>query len=306
MINQNFLLFLNKEIISKYNLTFPDIYFSYHYGTACEYSDNAKWECCLYKDLMYVYLKKEIEYNGIIYYQLITPYGYSGYYYKNKETYKDFINLFRQEAKKRNYISEVLRQNPYLNITITDYKILKQKKIYSIEINDFDNYFQSLKRSVRNKIKKSLNLGLTFHYKSIEKDDLNNNSIFRKLYNNTMNKVKSTKYYYFNDKYFNKLEDLNCYIVYIKNNNENIIGSSLIIKHNNFVHYHLSCNDNSASCITDFLLINVVKEFGSNNKIILGGGLNQDDNLSKFKEKLSTNYYNYIIYKNILIEKYIN
>ena len=104
MINQNFLLFLNKNNISKYNINFPDVYFSYEYGEACEFSDNAKWECCIYKDLMYVYLKKEIEYNGIIYYELITPYGYSGYYYKNEETYKDFIKLFRLEAKKKKYI----------------------------------------------------------------------------------------------------------------------------------------------------------------------------------------------------------
>lgn len=303
MINQQFLLFINKEIISKYNITFPDVYFSYEYGEACEFSDNAKWECCLYKDLMYVYLKKEIEYNGIIYYELITPYGYSGYYYKNKETYKDFINSFRIEAKKKKYISEILRQTPYLNKTITDYEIIKQKKIYSIEIDNYDNYFLSLKRTVRNKLKKALNIGLTFHYKKIEKDDLNNNSIFRKLYNNTMVKVKSTKYYYFNDKYFNKLEDLDSYIIYIKNKDETIIGSSIIFKYNNFIHYHLSGNDNSISCITDFLLLNIVKEFGLNNKIILGGGLIQDDNLSKFKEKFATRSYNYTIYKNILNEE---
>ena len=303
MINQNFLLFLNKNNISKYNINFPDVYFSYEYGEACEFSDNAKWECCIYKDLMYVYLKKEIEYNGIIYYELITPYGYSGYYYKNEETYKDFIKLFRIEAKKKKYISEILRQNPYLNITIADYEILKQKKIYSIEIDDYDNYFKSLKRSARNKIKKALKIGLTFHCKKIEKGDLDNNSIFRKLYNNTMDKVKSTKYYYFNDKYFNKLEYLNSYIVYIKNKNKDIIGTSILLNHDNFIHYHLSSNDNSVSCITDFLLINTVKEFGLNNKIILGGGLIQDDNLSKFKEKLATRSYEYTIYKNILNEE---
>lgn len=300
---KNFLLFLNKNNISKYNIVFPDIYFSYQYGEACEFSDNANWECCLYKDLMYVYLKKEVEYNGIIYYELITPYGYSGYNYNNKETYKDFINLFRNEAKKKNYISEILRQNPYLNITITDYDIMKQKKIYSIENDNYDNYFLSLKRNARNKMRRALKNGLTFHYKKMEKGNLNNSSIFRKLYNNTMEKVKSTKYYYFNDKYFNKLEDLDSYIIYIKNKDETIIGSSIIFKYNSFIHYHLSCNDNSFSCITDFLLLNIVKEFGLNNKIILGGGLIQDDNLSKFKEKFATRSYNYTIYKNILNEE---
>jgi hypothetical protein len=37
----------------------PDIYFTPEYGKACEYSDKAKWECCIYKDLIYVYLKRK-------------------------------------------------------------------------------------------------------------------------------------------------------------------------------------------------------------------------------------------------------
>ena len=104
----NKLIYISIKNNIEYNINFPDVYFSYEYGEACEFSDNAKWECCFYKDLMYVYLKKEVKYNGIIYYELITPYGYSGYYYKNEETYKDFIKLFRIEAKKKKYILIVI------------------------------------------------------------------------------------------------------------------------------------------------------------------------------------------------------
>ena len=37
----------------------PDIYFTHNYGKACEYSDNTEWECYVFKDLIYVYLKKK-------------------------------------------------------------------------------------------------------------------------------------------------------------------------------------------------------------------------------------------------------
>ena len=57
-------------------IKYPDIYFTPEYGKACEYSDNAIWECCIYKDLIYVYLKRPIIYEGKTYYDLITPYGY--------------------------------------------------------------------------------------------------------------------------------------------------------------------------------------------------------------------------------------
>ena len=91
--------FYDKYNINSITINFPDIYFTPEYGLACEYSDNAEWECCVYKDLIYVYLKKKIMHNNTNYYNLITPYGYSGYYYLNKKTYENFLPLFREKAK---------------------------------------------------------------------------------------------------------------------------------------------------------------------------------------------------------------
>ena len=111
------------------DINYPDIYFTPEYGKACEYSDNAIWELCQYKDLIYVYLKKEFIFEDIKYYDLITPYGYSGYYFENKKTYDEFIPLFREEAYKKNYLTEVVRQNPYIDIDISEYyEIITSKK----------------------------------------------------------------------------------------------------------------------------------------------------------------------------------
>ena len=305
MIKQNRLLFVTKDNISHYSILLPDIYFTYEYGIACEYSDNAIWECCIYKDLMYIYLKREHIIDNKPYYDLITPYGYSGYYYKKYNTFSEFIPIFRKEAKKRNYIVEILRQNPYIDETFHDdiicnYDILKEKYIYSIEIDNYENYYNSLKRNIKNKFRKATKIGLLFDYKTIKEGDLNEISIFRKLYTSTMNKVNSTKYYYFNNKYFEKLEKLHSILTYVKNKDNEIIGSCILILFNGYIHYHLSCNNNSESCITDFLLLNVIKTFGINKKVILGGGITNNDSLSKFKEKLSTHKYKYAIYKNVL------
>ena len=69
------------NILKATNLTinYPDIYFTPEYGKASEESDKGEWELCVYKDLMFCYLKK-LDENKII-----TPYGYSGIYYKNKK-----------------------------------------------------------------------------------------------------------------------------------------------------------------------------------------------------------------------------
>ena len=116
-----------------------------------------------------------------------------------------------------------------------------------------------------------------------------------------MDKVNANKYYYFNNTYYSYIEIIEgSYIINIYNNENIIIGSSILFCYNNFIHYHLSCNDNSSNCITDYLLNSIIKEFGINKKIILGGGLKNNDSLHNFKKKLSTNTYNYNIYKNII------
>jgi serine/alanine adding enzyme len=292
--------FCNKNTIKNININYPDIYFTPEYGIACEYSDDAIWELCQYKDLIYVYLKKPIECEGKTYYDLITPYGYSGYYYEKKETYDEFIPIFRKEAKEKNYITEVLRQNPYLNINISGYNIITSKTIYGIEIDNFDNYFKNiLNGSKRNKFRKASKNNLSFEIIKIENNILKKH--FIELYNDNMDRVNASKYYYFNDGYFKSLENIkNNYLILIKNKDNDIIGSSIIFNSNNNIHYHLSCNDSSINCITDFLLITTLKNIGMNKLFILGGGLKDGDSLSKFKKKLSNKEFKYTIYKNIL------
>ena len=54
------------------------------------------------------------------------------------------------------------------------------------------------------------------------------------------------------------------------------------------------------NCITDFLIINILKEIGINKLFILGGGVIEGDSLEKFKKSLSNKTYTYNIYQNIL------
>ena len=292
--------FYNLNNISEIDIKYPDIYFTPEYGKACEYSDNAEWELCKYKDLIYVYLKRPIKCDNIIYYDLITPYGYSGYYYEKEDTFNEFINIFRKEARNRNYITEVVRQNPYIGINIKKYDIITTKTIYGILIDNYNDYYSNvLNVKKRNMYTKALKNNFKFEIMNYSKNILKNN--FIKMYNENMKIVKASKYYFFNEKYFNAIEKINdFYLAIVKNINNKIIGTSIIYIYNNKIHYHLSCNDKSMNCITDFLLISILKNIGLNKLFILGGGLKDDDGLSKFKKKLSNKEFKYIIYKNIL------
>lgn len=291
--------FYSKDNIN-IKIYYPDIYFTPEYGECCEYSDNAFWELCKYKDLIYVYLKKPIQVKDKTYYELITPYGYSGYYFENNDTYNEFISLFRKEAFNRNYISEVVRQSPYFDIKLDlYYNIIKNKQIFSTEITCYNNYFNNLSSKTRNIIRKSHKNEFKYTIK-----DFDNIELFIDLYKSSMDKVHASKYYYFNKLYFKKLSKI-CKIIIITKNNK-IVGQSLLMFYNNFIHYHLSCSDYSSNLITNYLLDTIIRIYGKNKKFILGGGLNNNDSLYIFKKKISTNSYNYIIYNNIINEKIYN
>jgi len=293
----------NKVNVCK-NINYPDIYFTPEYGEACEYSDNAIWELCQYKDLIYVYLKKEYIFDNNTYYDLLSPYGYSGYYFENQETFDEFIPLFREEAKKRNYLTEVVRQNPYLNINISKYyDIIHSKKIFSTKINNYEDYYRTvLNDKKKNMIKKAIKLNYNYKIVPLKKNMLKDD--FLNLYNLTMDKVNSSPYYYFNDNYYEQIENIkHSFLINIYNNEQKVIGSSILFVYKKFIHYHLSCNDNSSNCITDYLSNSVIKELGINTEIIWGGGLKDNDSLFNFKKKLCTNNYDYTIYKNILNEE---
>ena len=293
--------FFNIYNIKDIEIEYPDIYFTPEYGKLCEFSDNAQWELCKFKDLIYVYLKKENVYEEITYYDLITPNGYAGYYYENQDTYNEFIPLFREDAKKRNYITEVVRQNPYIGIEITGYDIITSKTIYGCNYENKDEYLNKLKSNERNMIKKGIKNNLKMDYSLIKKNDLSNDSTFRQLYIKNMDIVNSTKYYYFNNEYFKQLETFENLILVKIYNNEKIIGNSLFFCFNNFIHYHLSCNDRSSNCITDFILYSVIDKLcNKQTLLILGGGLKDGDSLSKFKNKISNKSFEYTIYKNII------
>ena len=288
------------------NINYPDIYFTPKYGKACEYSDDAIWELCQYKDLIYVYLKKEYIFEDIQYFDLITPYGYSGYYFDNDETLEEFIPLFREEAKKRNYLTEVVRQNPYLNINISKYyDIIVSRKTFGINLNNYTSFEDYLKNTHKDN-RKGYNLALKKNL-LFKIEEYNNENLLRflEIYDLTMKKLNSTKYYYFNNEYyqsfFNFKDNLFFANVY---QNEKLIASCIIFKYKKLLHYHLGGSYLEYRNLRPNNLIHCsIIKYGIEHKFDLyhlGGGLKDNDSLYDFKNKIGDKLFEYIIYKNVL------
>lgn len=285
---------------------YPDIYFTPEYGKACQYSDDSIWELCQYKDLIYVYLKKEFIFENIIYYDLITPYGYSGYYFKNQETYDEFIPLFREEAKKRNYITEVIRQNPYLNINITKYyDTILSRKTLGINLKNFESFEDYLNQTHRDN-KRGYNIALKNNL-LFKIEEFNNENLlkFLEIYNLTMTNLNSTNYYYFDKEYYQSLFKIKeCLFFANIYHNEKLIASCIMFKYKNLLHYHLGGSYLEYRNLRPNNLIHCsIIKYGIENKFDLyhlGGGLKDNDSLYDFKNKIGDKAFEYTIYKNIL------
>jgi hypothetical protein len=293
--------FYDKNTIKNIQIDYPDIYFTPDYGVACEYSDNAEWECCIYKDLIYVYLKKPIAHNNT-YYDLITPYGYSGYYFLLKDTYDEFLPLFREKAKERNYVSEILRQNPYISIHITDYDIKISKNTMGININKYTK-FEDYLNSTHKDNRRGYNIGIKNKLLAIiEPFNEENLNKFKIIYEETMDNLGSSDYYYFNNNYYNSLLNLKDYTFFMSVYKDNIlIAICIIFKYHKFLHYHIGGSLKNFRYLrpNNFLHCNVIKYGIENNYDLyhLGGGLKDNDTLFNFKNKISDTFFSYNIYK---------
>ena len=298
--------FYNKTTIKNVDINYPDIYFTAEYGIACEYSDDALWELCKYKDLIYVYLKKEYIFENTTYYDLLTPYGYSGYYFEKQQTYDEFIPMFRSQAKKKNYITEVVRQNPYLNIDISDYyQVITSRKTLGIDLiayTSFKDYLQETHKDNRRGYNLALKNNLLFKLEVYNDDNL---STFLEIYNLTMKNLNSNDYYYFSKKYyksfFNFKENLFFANVY---RNDKLIASCIIFKYQKILHYHIGGSYLEYRNLRPNNLIHCsIIKYGIENDYELyhlGGGLQDNDSLYDFKNKIGDKTFEYTIYKNIL------
>lgn len=292
-------------------INYFDLYFSDKYGKCIEISENSEWEICIWNNLIkYPYIKRPYTYNNIIYYDLASPYGYSGFdidinvidinVTNINVTTADFANFreeFTQEAHNRNYITEFFRFSPfnikYIKPLIENsINIWLKSKTVCIDLTlGYDNYWiQSDKRHKRS-VNKAIKMGYTTEV--LTQFSINEliSGQFRILYNETMKRLDAITYYYFSDEYFKAIyNNLNTYLIQVKDKNDNIVASCLYIKWNTFFHYHLGGSDtNHLQNGINNLLHDTAIKFGISNNLEtlhLGGGIKDNDSLFSFKNSI--------------------
>ena len=303
---------LNSKDIINSDLEYPDIYFTHNYGKLCEITDSGLWKCIVYNkgELLIPFIERMITINNKRIIHLVSNYGYGGIYISPKLTIRieELIQKLMLFMKNNNYITHFLRFSPYFDINkCKEFKIINNSDVYLkcktygivFKNTNYGDYFKNTKKNHKRSLKKS-NDKLKFILRNFQEEDIN--GTFQPIYKETMDRVKSVDYYYFNNQYYDNLYKYCKDYVFIAEvlikDTEEIIASAIIFNwKNKYLHYHLGGSKTKylKLCPNNFLHDSIIQYGFQNNYELyhLGGGVSNGDSLENFKESFSNTSFDY-------------
>lgn len=262
---------------------------------------------------IYVYLLRDTAVEGL--YDSVTPYGYGGVLFEgviSKENLQLFWNEYVLKMRELNIVDNFVRYHPILCNAFcmkAVSEVIDLSMTVAMDLSSPSIIWENIVSQNRNIIRKAEKNGVEiWHGKNF--------NLFRdfiRIYNETMDRVLASKYYYFDIDFYRSIhEDLNNnYKMFYATYNGQIIAMAIILFANNLIHYHLSgaLHEYRNLGATNLLLYRVALwgcERGFK-KFHLGGGVGSvEDNLYKFKASFNRNSkYQFSIAKHIFDkEKY--
>ncbi|RLD28363.1 MAG: hypothetical protein DRI75_06995 [Bacteroidetes bacterium] len=227
------------------------------------------------------------------YFDLCSPYGYSGPFYNDtiqKECLFEFWSAVDEWYANNNIVSEFIRFCLKENHHFYSGKLIPTLTNIKGRILEEKLQWKSFKQKVRNNYRKAIknNLKVTI----ATKEKINDNTIltFFNIYTSTMKRKNARKQYLYPLSYFKKFikeNDNKCAIALIYK--EDIaISTELILLSNDTIYSFLggTLEDYFYVRPNDFLKIEVMKWARKHNikYYVLGGGINDDDDLYKYKK----------------------
>ncbi len=285
-----------------------DIYYYPEYLRLSELAGEGEGIWLYYKnkggEVIYPFLRKKIPEELqrtkklIDYYDISSPYGYSGPYFIKKDNdysslAKEFCIDFQRYCQDRSIISEFVRFHPLLktqnNFYPQKYVNFNNLIIYVDLTQKKEDIYKNLADKTRRNIKKAERLGLEV----IIDNDFQYLSEFKKLYTETMQKLKAEDFYYFNDDYFSfiKKKFKKFSFLAVVKKQKKVLASALFFAFGKFVTYHLGGSDYySLNLRPNDLLFYKISLWAKENSfkfLNMGGGYKDGDSLFKFKSSFS-------------------
>lgn len=280
-------------------MSLPDIYFEPSWGKLYAIKDNGIHDTFLLESVngtvYYSFVKRAINVrvDGITYFDIITPYGFSGpiVLKESKDTkqllLEEFKRVFDTYCDENKIITDSCRFNPWLNNHADFshmYELVPNHSTFGIDLAVDNIFLNELSTKKRNMVRKARKLGVTIHF------DCDGSFIedFLSIYEKTIIKNNIPDYYRFSKEFlldnFQKLKD-KIFIAYAKYM-KNIISIAIFLKSDQYIHYHLAANNPEFKWIPgNDALIYDVAEFGKSNgfRYFMLGGAGQNHSLRLHK-----------------------
>ncbi len=290
------------EIVKSFNNY--DVFYLPEYVEAFEYHGDGEPLLIYYNDretrAINVILKRDIsnieKFRNIFkkgqYFDVTSPYGYGGFIIEG-ENYKEVNNTYNEYCKNNGIICEFVRFHlleHYESKYDGKKENIKHNIIRKLNLNpeemlmDFEHKVRkNIKKANQNLLKieideeaKTINNFLEIYYKTMERNNAQDEYYFSKEFFEILNKMKDNTVY-FNVLYEGKIISTEM-VIYSKNNCYSYLGGTLD------EYFNLRPND--------FLKYEIIKWAYSKNikNFILGGGYgNDDDGIYKYKKSFAPN-----------------
>ena len=276
----------------------PDVYFARGYGQVDAAESGGTWSTIADPDGTWQ-MPVVINDLGDGLREATSPYGYSGIHVADRELttadQADRWNAARELLMDLHVVSVFLRFSPFDPTSATTASgfegldIRRSGTTYMVEIGAPSTLWDGLESSCRNKVRKAERHGLTGSVRPVAMADVEPGSDFRRLYEGTMARVGASDRYSFDEAYYRGLaqalgEGLQLVEVH---DAKSVVASSLLMRHEDRVHYHLSGSDpEGARNGANVMLIWSMLEWCAKSGVSwchLGGGRVEGDGLATFK-----------------------
>lgn len=290
--------FLDAATAASRGLDFADIYYTPEYGRSAELIDHGTWECALSRDgLFFPYMRREITLDTQGGYDIVSPYGYGGVAAHSPEALRTFRQQFLTESRERGLVAEFLRAHPR---DMTPEMIrawspdnVRHHTTYGVEVSyEPDEYFAQAEGRHRTAVRKALKEGVDIMARNAS-IAIDSESPFRRIYRETMSRLDAPSRLILDDEYFTRLSALGpdqVSLLEARASNADVIAVAMFMTTSSRAHYHLSGATVEGHRVgaTNLLIDHAIRSnLGPGGWLHLGGGVSDNDGLSKFKKSIA-------------------
>lgn len=224
-----------------------------------------------------------------IYFDLITPYGYGGFW-GDVENWSDLNKAYQKYCQEKGYICEFVRFelfSAYRNYYVGDVETRTHNVVRNLEI-PLDDIWMDFKQKVRKNVKRAAKNGLQI----IIENTGEHLKDFLDIYYSTMDRCDAQNSFFFSKEFFEEINLMKENIMYFyAAYGDKIVSAELVIYGSENCYSYLGGTNSEYFYVrpNDFLKYEIIKwakERGLKN-FVLGGGYGSDDGIFHYKTCLA-------------------